>query len=128
MNARMDVSYMFQASLTLLDFANPTTLESISVWQPADASLEWFDGQIKDFSTTCRNKGITGRVLKPMLLRWKKAEHWDLIKEVTVFERKEPGWGCVERFWRGEWEGRPVGLGLQFHLEALRNGRVRLGR
>jgi hypothetical protein len=128
MNARMDVSYMFQASLTLLDFANPTTLESISVWQPADASLEWFDGQIKDFSTTCRNKGITGRVLKPMLLRWKKAEHWDLIKEITVFERKEPGWGCVERFWRGEWEGRPVGLGLQFHLEALRNGRVRLGR
>jgi hypothetical protein len=124
MNARMDVSYMFQASLTLLDFT--PALESVAVLQPADASLEWFDGQIQDFATTCRNKNISGKILKPMLLRWKKAEHWDLIKETTVFDRNLPTLGSVDRFWREEWEGRPLGLACQYHLNALGKGKVRL--
>jgi hypothetical protein len=126
MNARMDVSYMFQASLSLLDFA--PTLESMSVWQPADPSLEWFDGQIKDFAITCRNKNITGRILKSMLLRWKKAEHWDLIRETTLFDRSLPQLGSVDRFWREEWEGRPLGLASQYHLNALSKGKVKLRR
>jgi len=126
MNARMDVSYMFQASLSLLDFW--PNLESMSVWQPADPSLEWFDGQIEDFATTCRNKNITGRLLKPMLLRWKKAEHWDLMKETTLYDRSDPQLGSVDRFWREEWEGRPLGMGSQYHLNALSKGKVKLRR
>jgi hypothetical protein len=102
MNARMDVSYMYQTSLTLLDLA--TTLESISIWQPADPSLEWFSSQVEDFATTCRNKNVTGKILMPMLLRWKKAAHWDLVREHTVFDRKAPKLGVVKRFWREERE------------------------
>jgi len=139
MNARMDVSYMFQAAISLLDFAtstSPTTTTkfcSISVWQPADPSLTWFDGQIQDFATTCRNKNVTGRLLEPMLLRWKKAEHWDLVREITLFDREEAlseASNVVrERFWRGEGRlGQVVGLGCQFHVDALCKGRVKLRR
>ena len=126
MNARMDVSYMYQTSLTLLDLA--TTLESISIWQPADPSLEWFSSQVEDFATTCRNKNVTGKILMPMLLRWKKAAHWDLVREHTVFDRKAPELGVVKRFWREEWEGRPVGLASQYHLHALMSHQVKLHR
>ncbi|KAF1938453.1 hypothetical protein EJ02DRAFT_22459 [Clathrospora elynae] len=126
MNARMDVSYMFQASLTLLDYA--PDLETISVWQPADASLEWFDGQVADFATTCKNKNVNGKIITPMLLRRKKVEHRDLIKEVTVFDRVNPVRGHVEKFFRQEWEGRPLGLASQYHLHALRSHMVQLHR
>jgi hypothetical protein len=140
MNARMDVSYMFQAALSLLDFAtttstSPTSFRSLSVWQPADPSLSWFDGQIQDFATTCRNKNVTGRLLEPMLLRWKNgAEHWDLVREITLFESgseeeerlSETRSNVVrERFWRGEGRlGQVLGLGCQFHVDALCKGRV----
>jgi hypothetical protein len=126
MNARMDASYMFQASLTLLDQA--VNLETIAVWQPTDASLEWFEGQVADFATTCRNKNVTGKIVMPMLMRWKKAEHWDLINEVTVFNRADPTQGRQEKLFRQEWDGRPLGLASQYHLHALRTRRVRLRR
>jgi hypothetical protein len=126
MNARMDVSYMYQASLTLLDHA--ANLESISIWQPADPSLAWFDGQAEEFATTCRNRNITGNILMPMLLRWKKTEHWDLLRVNTVFDREAPDLGAVQRFWREEWQGRPVGLASQYHLHVLKTHQVKLRR
>lgn len=126
MNARMDISYMYQTSLTLIELA--TTLESISVWQPADPSLAWFDSQVEDFATTCRNKNITGRILTPMLLKWKKAMHWDLLEENTVFDREDPEHGNIKRFWREEWRGRPVGLASQYHLHALMTHQVKVRR
>jgi len=118
MLARRDVSVIYQTSLTLLDQA--TTLESLSVWQPADSSLAWLDSQVEDFATTCRNKKITGRILIPMLLRWKDAAHWDLMQEKTVFDREAPGFEPRTRFWRKEWEGRPLGLATQYLLHALK--------
>jgi hypothetical protein len=137
MNARMDVSYMFQAALSLLDLATTTTsFRSLSVWQPADPGLSWFDGQIQDFATTCRNKNVTGRLLEPMLLRWKNgAEHWDLVREITLFESESEEEEELlsearanvlrERFWRGEGRlGQVLGLGCQFHVDALCKGRV----
>lgn len=126
MNARMDVSYMFHATLVLLDYAS--NLDTVSVWQPADPSLSWFDGQIADFATTCRNKSITGRVIYPMLLRSKKQEDWNLIKETTVFDRLRPDQDRAEKWFRDEWEGTPLGLASQFHLHELRSHRVRLHR
>ena len=126
MNARMDVSYMYQTSLTVLDLA--PTLESISIWQPADPSLAWFDSQVEDFATTCRNKHITGKILTPMLLTRKKAADWDLLKENTLFDKNAPEFGTVKKFWREEWEGRPVGLASQYHLHALRSHHVKLYR
>ncbi|KAF1834646.1 hypothetical protein BDW02DRAFT_525059 [Decorospora gaudefroyi] len=124
MNARMDVSYMFQASLTLLD--QTASLETIAVWQPADKSLEWFDGQVKEFASKCRNKNVTAKILVPMLLRWKKLEHWDLVREITIFDRLEPADGEVKRFFRHRWGERPLGLASQYHLNALRSHQVKL--
>lgn len=120
MSARMDLSYLYHATIAILDYA--PALESISVWQPADPSLAWFDGQVADFATTCSNKSVTGILLYPMLLRWKKPEHRDLAKEVK-FEaaRADP----TERLCRGERAGIPLGLASQFHLRALRSHLVR---
>ncbi|KAG9194929.1 hypothetical protein G6011_00049 [Alternaria panax] len=126
MNARMDTSYMFQAALSLLEYL--PELESIAVWQPADPRLEWFEGQVQDFATTCTNKNITGSILKPMVLRWKNAVHWDLMKETRVFDREMPQFGTVNRFWREEWKGRPLGLGCQYHLDALGSRKIRMRR
>jgi hypothetical protein len=126
MNARMDVSYMFQASLTILEQA--PGLLSISVHQPRDPRLEWFDGQEEDFATSCRNKNVTAKIVEPLLMKWKKAEHWDGVREVTVFDRVNPGYGMVKRFFRKECEGRPLGLASQYHLHALRTHQVRLRR
>ncbi|XP_014562001.1 hypothetical protein COCVIDRAFT_85531 [Bipolaris victoriae FI3] len=124
MLAQRDVSVIYQTSLTLLDQA--TTLESLSVWQPADPSLAWLDTQVDDFATTCRNKNITGKILIPMLLRWKNAAHWDLMQEKTVFDRAAPGLGPQTRFWRKEWEGKPLGLATQYLLHALEFHPVKL--
>jgi hypothetical protein len=123
-NARMDVSYMFHAAMVILDFAK--SLHTISVWQPPDASLAWFDGQVADFAQTCRNKKITGHLVYPMVLRWKKAEHWNLVRQVTVYDPKHPGTKKHEELWRGERDGIPLGLASQYHLHALRNHQVRL--
>jgi hypothetical protein len=119
LNARMDVSYMFHATLALLEFAN--NLETISVWQPADASLNWFDGQIADFAQTCRNKSIKGVMVYPMILCWKNQEHWNLVKEVTAYDSNRPMASRHEVLHRGERAGIPLGLASQLHSYALRN-------
>jgi hypothetical protein len=123
-NARMDVSYMFHAAMVLLDFA--AHLESISVWQPADASLSWFDGQIKDFAQTCRNKSIKSLIIYPMLLHWKDPTHWNLVKEVTVYDPARPSSRYHEALRREERAGIPLGLASQYHMHALRNHQLRL--
>jgi hypothetical protein len=122
--ARMDVSYMFHATMLILEFA--TSLESIAIWQPADASLSWFDGQVTDFAQTCRNKSISGLVIYPMVLRWKHKDHWDLVKEVTVFDPSRPMAGHYETLCRGERNGIPLGLASQLHLHALHNHQCKL--
>jgi hypothetical protein len=120
MSARMDLSYAYHATLAMLDYA--PDLKSITVWQPADPSLTWFDGQISDFKTTCTNKAITGVMLFPMLLRWKKPEHRDLVKEVTY----EPtGHHKFERLCRRERNDIPLGLASQYHIRGLRSCLVR---
>jgi len=123
-NARMDVSYMFHAAMVILDFA--TKLEAISIWQPADPSLTWFDGQVADFAQTCRNKSIRGHIVHPMILRWKKQEHWNLVKDVTVYDPRDPRDKHREVFCRRERAGIPLGLASQYHLHALHNHQVRL--
>jgi hypothetical protein len=120
MSARMDLSYLYHATITILDHA--PALESISVWQPADPSLAWFDGQVADFATTCSNKSVTGIMLYPMLLRWKKPEHRDLVKEVRFESARADR---IESLCRGERAGIPLGLASQFHLRALRSHLVR---
>jgi hypothetical protein len=120
MSARMDLSYLYHATITILDHA--PALESISVWQPADPSLAWFDGQVADFATTCSNKSVTGILLYPMLLRWKKPEHRDLVKEVRFESARADS---IKRLCRGERAGIPLGLASQFHLRALRSHLVR---
>ncbi|KAJ8110137.1 hypothetical protein OPT61_g6939 [Boeremia exigua] len=105
MNARMDLSYIYHATLALIDQA--PAIESIAVWQPADPAISWFEGQISDFATTCSNRSIVGALLFPMLLRWKKPEHRDLVKEDSLgpshAERSE-------RLCRSERTGIPLGL------------------
>lgn len=123
-NARMDVSYMFHAAMVILDFARK--LEAISIWQPADPALSWFDGQVADFAQTCSNKSISGHIVYPLMLRWKKKEHWNLVKDVTVFDPKDPRDKHHEVLYRGERAGIPLGLASQYHLHALRNSQVRL--
>lgn len=120
MSARMDLSYLYHATITILDHA--PALESISVWQPADPSLAWFDGQVDDFATTCSNKSVTGIMLYPMLLRWRRPEHRDLVKEIRFESSKA---NRREQLCRGERAGIPLGLASQFHLRALRSHLVR---
>jgi hypothetical protein len=115
-NARMDVSYMFHAAMTLLEFA--TELDTVSVWQPADPSLSWFDGQVADFAQTCRNKSIKSLIVYPMMLRWKKQEHWNLVKEVTVYDPSFPSSKRLETLHRGERASIPLGLASQYHIHA----------
>jgi hypothetical protein len=122
-NARMDVSYMFHAAMVLLDFA--INLETISVWQPADASLSWFDGQVRDFAQTCRNKRIKGLIVQPMMLRWRQEAHWNLVNEVTVYNPARPSSPYHEALCREERTGIPLGLASQYHMHALRNHQVR---
>lgn len=122
-NARMDASYMFHAAMTFLEFASD--LETISVWQPADPSLSWFDGQIEDFATMCRNKSIKSLLVYPMLLQWKKREHWNLVKEVAICDPSKTTPQNHERLHRWERDGIPLGLASQYHLHALRNHQVR---
>lgn len=122
MNARMDLSYAYHAMLALIDHA--PRLESISVWQPGDPTLSWFDGQITDFAITCGNKSVIGSLLFPMLLRWRKAEHRDLIKEVR-FDSLNLSVSPLEYLHRSERAAIPLGLASQFHLLALRSHLVR---
>ncbi|KAJ4343101.1 hypothetical protein N0V95_006771 [Ascochyta clinopodiicola] len=122
MSARMDLSYAYHATLALLDHA--TNLESVSVWQPADPSLTWFEGQVADFATTCNNKSVIGSMLFPMLLRWKKQEHRDLVEEI-MFEPSKSKVDRLKRLHRQERAGVPLGLASQYHLHGLRSHLVR---
>lgn len=122
MSARMDMSYAYHATLAMLD--HTVSLETISIWQPADPTLTWFDGQVDDFATTCSNKSVVGTMLYPMLLRWRRAEHRDLVKEV-VFDASRSKSDRLERFHRYERAGVPLGLASQFHLRGLRSHLVR---
>ncbi|CAE7194837.1 hypothetical protein PTTW11_08027 [Pyrenophora teres f. teres] len=124
--ARMDVLYMFETSLALLDQIED--LESFSVWQPGHEGLQWSDDQMEEFATACRDKDVTGRIMLPMLLRSGKAEDWDLCKEIKLFNRKNPGDKTKTRLVRGEWEGRPVGLASQYHLHALKTHQVMINQ
>jgi hypothetical protein len=123
-NARMDVSYMFHAAMVFLDFA--TNLETISVWQPADNSLSWFDGQIEDFAQTCRNRSVKGLMVYPMMLRWKKQEHWNLVEEVELYDPRRPSASHHKVLHRGERGSIPLGLATQYHLHALQNHQLRI--
>jgi hypothetical protein len=123
-NARMDVSYMFHAAMALLEFAS--NLETISVWQPADLSLSWFDGQIEDFAQACRNRSIRSLMVYPMMLRWKKPEHWDLVEEVELYDPRRPSAGHHKVLRRGERGSIPLGLASQYHLHALQNHQLRV--
>jgi hypothetical protein len=122
MNARMDLSYAYHATFALLDHA--PILESISVWQPADPSLTWFDGQVADFATTCRNKSIIGSLLFPMLLRRREAEYRNLVKEVK-FDPLNIKLDHSDHLHRHKRAAIPLGLASQFHLRGLRSHLVR---
>lgn len=121
--ARMDLSYIFQASQFLLD--STLHLESISVWQPADLSLSWFEGQVIDLATACENKSVMGKMMYPQMFRLKNKEHWNLVKEVTLFDPATPERGRSEQFLRGERScGIPLGLATQYHLRKFKEGQV----
>ena len=124
MSARMDNSYMFYATLKLLDCTQ--NLRTITVWQPADPSLDWFPSQIDDFVTTCKNKSLAGFLLMPMLLRSRKPEQRDLVKEITVFDPSNPMYVNGERLYRGERARVPLGLATQYHLHIRKTSHIRM--
>lgn len=124
MTARMDIAYLFQTCLFLLD--QLYHLQSITVWQPPDRTLNWFDGQLDDFAITCRNKAVAAKVLYPLMFRWKAAEYWDLVEEVTLFDPAHPESGRFKQLFRGERAGSvPLGLATQYHLGEFHNKHVR---
>ncbi|KAF2182856.1 hypothetical protein K469DRAFT_636271 [Zopfia rhizophila CBS 207.26] len=121
--ARMDLSYIFRSALLLLEC--PTELESLSTWQPAESTWAWVDRQLEDLTMAGRNKSIAIKVIYPMLLRLKKPEHWNLVKEVTLFDPSYPGRKAIEKLIRGErGGGLPLGLAMQYHLNELLAGHV----
>ncbi|OAG10994.1 uncharacterized protein CC84DRAFT_1139910 [Paraphaeosphaeria sporulosa] len=124
--ARMDLTCVFQIALALID--QLPDLQSFSVWQPPDPSLDMFGYQLEDLRTSCKNKSITARVVYPMLLRRKSTVHWDLAREVTLFDSQFPDSGSVARMFRGERRGIPLGLASQYHLGEFRKNHVRRHR
>ncbi|KAF2688655.1 hypothetical protein K458DRAFT_293035 [Lentithecium fluviatile CBS 122367] len=124
--ARMDMTCVFQTSLYLVDKLN--SLNSITVWQPPDPTLAWFEGQMDDFVTSCRNKSVSGRIIYPQILRRKAATEWDLVQEVTLFDPSSPQSEPFERLFRGERNGIPLGLATQYHLGEFRKRHVRRHR
>ncbi|KAF2640564.1 hypothetical protein P280DRAFT_321887 [Massarina eburnea CBS 473.64] len=123
MSARMDVTYLASASLFLVDQLGH--LASISVWQPPDPKLDWFDSQLDDLATTCKNKGIAAKVLYPMAMRWRSTSHWNLAKEVTLFDPQYPENKPSPRMFRGERSGVPLGLATQYHLGEFKKRHIR---
>lgn len=126
MGARMDLAYMFQAAMSVLD--QLYHLKSITIWQPSDPSLSWFPDQLDDLATACRNKSVAAKIVYPMILRWKAAAHWDLVREVTLIDPSYVQNAPFERFYRGERNGVPLGLAAQYHLGEFRRRRVRRHR
>jgi hypothetical protein len=124
--ARMDMSCIYQTSLYLVDTLR--CLHSITVWQPPVHNLEWFQGQFDDFATSCRNRSICAKVLYPQLLRKRSAAHWNLVREVTLFDPSHPDAGPFERLFRGERNAIPLGLATQYHLHEFKKRHVRKHR
>lgn len=124
--ARMDLTCIFQIALTLVD--QLPDLHSFAVWQPPDPSLDMFDYQLEDLRTSCKNNSITARVIYPMLLRWKSPAHWNLIRELTLFDKHYPESGSFARLFRGDRRGMPLGLASQYHLNEYRKHHVRTHR
>lgn len=124
--ARMDVSYIASASLSLVDQLRQ--LKSISVWMPPDPSLDWFESQLDDLATTCKNNGISANALYPMSMRWRSAAHWNLIRETSLIDPAYPGRNQYARLLRGEREGVPLGLAMQYHLGEFEKRHVRRSR
>jgi hypothetical protein len=124
-NARMDVSYLASATLCLIDQLD---LASISVWQSSDPSLDWFDREVEDLVTTCKNKNIAAKLLYPMSMRWKSAAHWNLVNEITMFDPSYPNSGQFPQLFRGERGDIPLGLASQYHLGEFRKRHVRRSR
>ncbi|CAI6330286.1 unnamed protein product [Periconia digitata] len=124
--ARMDVSYTASASLDLVD--QISQLKSISIWQPPDTSLEWFERQFEDLATTCKNNGVIAKAVYPMSMRWGSAAHWNLVNEVTLVDPAYPESGRIGRLLRGEREGVPLGLASQYHLDRFERRHVRRPR
>jgi hypothetical protein len=123
MGAKMDLSSIFQTTLLLLDHA--VGLQSITVWQPPDPSLNWFEGHLKDLETTCRNKMILGRMIYPQIIRLRHQKHWNLVKEMTLFDPAMPDRGRSEQYARGERTGGVLlGLATQYHLSRFLDGQV----
>lgn len=122
-NARMDLRSILQFSLTLLD--QLPFLQSFAVWQPPDPSLDFFDDQLEDLRTSCKNKSIIGKVLHPMLLRRRSPVHCNVVREVTIFDTKFPESGAVARMFRTERQGLPLGLGSQYHLKEFEKNYIR---
>jgi hypothetical protein len=110
----MDMSCIHQTTLYLIEQVR--SLHSITVWQPSDRTLEWFQGQLDDFATSCRNRSICAKVLYPHLLRSSCVAHWDLVQEVTLFDPSHPNAGPLRNLFRGERNAIPLGLGAQYHL------------
>ncbi|KAK3216686.1 hypothetical protein GRF29_1g662594 [Pseudopithomyces chartarum] len=122
-NARMDLRSILEFSLPLVN--QIPCLQSFAVWQPSDPSLDFFDDQLEDLRTSCKNKNITVKVLYPMLLRWRSSLHWNLVREVTLFDARFPGSGAMARMFRTERQGLPLGLGSQYHLKEFEKHHVR---
>jgi len=121
--ARMDMSCIYQNSLSLIDTLRG--LHSITVWQPPDHTLHWFQDQFDEFATTCRNKSIGAKVICPQLLRKKAAAHWDLVQEVTLYDPSYPNAKRFKRLIRSERNGIPLGLAAQYHLGEYKKRHVR---
>lgn len=124
--ARMDLTCVFQIALALID--QLPGLESFSVWQPPDPSIDKFGYQLDDLRTSCKNRSITAKVIYPMLLRWKSPAHWNLAREVTLFDTQFPDSGRVARMFRGERRGIPLGLASQYHLGEFKKNHIRRHR
>jgi hypothetical protein len=119
----MDMSCIYQTILYLIEHL--LSLRSITVWQPSEHTLQWFQGQLDDFTTSCRNRSLCAKVLYPQLFRRRAAAHWDLVQEVTLFDPSYPDAGPFENLFRGERNAIPLGLGAQYHLDEYKANRVR---
>lgn len=126
LSARMDMAYLFKTTHFFLD--QLTQLESISIWQPADPSLSWCDSQLKDFAIACKNKSITGKMIYPQIYRQRSPKHWNVVKEMTLFDPYHSSESRFEQVFRGERSGTiPLGLATFYQLSKFSKGEVNVG-
>jgi hypothetical protein len=121
--ARMDMTCIFEISVYLIGRLHNIT--SISVWQPSDPTLTWFQPQMDEFISGCRNKSITAKVIYPQIFRRCASVHWDLVEEVTLYSPSYPCSGPFGQLFRSERDGIPLGLATQYHLRESNKLRIR---